>query len=202
MPDYYIGGRRLDETGAAYVSGISRTLLTDRGGPNQRLRVDVGQTGFFAGREARTFKELNIAASGSYTMKFVSPVNFIVQLIEIAIESGTIRYESFAAGTEGGSYSETLPIILTNLMTERPTPLYVPLVAITAGGTITGGTALDITRIKANANTNQATSVGNTEDNVRGYPAGTYYVRLSNLSGTDAAVGTVKLRWEERLPPV
>lgn len=33
-------------------------LMTDGNGPNARLRVDVGQTGFFAGREFRTFRRL------------------------------------------------------------------------------------------------------------------------------------------------
>jgi hypothetical protein len=180
-------------------SDIPKILLTDRAGPSQRLRVDSGQTGFFAGREARTFKELNLAALGVYTLQFVSPVNFIVQIIEISIETGILKYESFSGATPAGSYSETLPILKTNSMTEVPA-VYTPQMVITAGGTVSGGTNLDISRVRANAITVQATTVGSIEDNVRGYPPGTYYVRLTNISAMDPVVGTIKFRWEERVP--
>lgn len=176
-------------------------LLTDGGdGPNRRLRVDVGQTGFFAGREFRTFKELNIAASGSYVIKAVVPVDIILFGIHAAIEAGHLRVATVLGGSEGGSFSETLPIFGRNNMSERPTPFYAPLVILSAGGTHTGGVEIDVLRLKANSNTNQASTVGAEGGDERGVGANTYYLRLTNLSGTDAIAGVFSARWEERLP--
>ena len=56
-------------------------LLTDKDGPSARLRVDVAQTGFFAGRECRSFIRLNIAASSSLVVRVVSPIDFIVFIL-------------------------------------------------------------------------------------------------------------------------
>ena len=175
-------------------------LLTDGGdGPNRRIRVDVGQTGFFAGREFRTFKELDIAASGSYIIKAVVPVDVILFGIKASIDAGHLRIGTYVTGTEGGSFSETLPIFGRNNMSERPTPFYTPLVVLTAGGTHTGGVELDVFRLKANANTNQASTVGAEGGDERGVGANTYYFRLTNLSSTDAVTGVFSARWEERI---
>ena len=180
---------------------ISRALLTDGGtGPNRRIRVDVGQTGFFGGREFRTFKELNIAASGSYVVKAVVPVDIILFGLSLSIESGHLRLATVAGGTEGGSFSETLPIFGRNNMSERPTPFYVPVVVLTAGGTHTGGTEIDVVRVKASANPQQVATVTGEGGDERGVAIATYYLRLTNLSATDAIVGTFSARWEERLP--
>lgn len=186
------------ETGV--LGTIPQDLMTDGGdGPNRRIRVDVGQTGFFAGREFRTFKELNIAASGSYVIKAVVPVDIILFGIHAAIESGHLHVATVAGGTEDGSFSETLPIIGRNNMSERPTPFYTPVVILTAGGTHTGGTEIDVLRLKANSNTNQASTVGAEGGDERGVSAATYYLRLTNLSATDAITGVFSARWEERV---
>lgn len=176
-------------------------LYTDGGdGPNRRLRVDVGQTGFFGGREFRTFKELNIAALATYVIKAVVPVDVILFGLNFTIEAGHLRSSTVVGGTEGGSFSETLPTLGRNNMSERPTPFYTPLVVLTAGGTHTGGTEIDVLRLKANNNTNQASTVGGEGGDERGVGAATYYIRLQNLSATDAITGTFHARWEERLP--
>lgn len=174
-------------------------LLTDGGdGPNRRVRVDVGQTGFFAGREFRTFRELNIAASTTLVIKAVVPINVILFGLKASIESGQLRLATVAGGTPGGSFSETLPIFGRNNMSERPEPFYVPQVVLTAGGTHTDGTEIDVLRLKANANTNQASTVGAEGGDERGVAAATYHFRLQNLSATDAVVGVFSARWEER----
>lgn len=183
-----------------YVKAIPDVLITGGGedGINPRIRVDVGQTGFFAGREFRTFKELNIPISSIYVIKAFVPINVILFGLSVGIEAGHLRLATVAGGTEGGSFSETLPIFGRNNMSERPLPLYTPVVALTAGGTHTGGTEIDILRLKSNNNTNQATTVGAEGGDERGVAAGTYYFRLQNLSATDAVVGVFSARWEER----
>jgi hypothetical protein len=176
-------------------------LLTDGGtGPNRRIRVDVGQTGFFGGREFRTFRRLNITAGTSVVVKAVVPVDIVLFGLEANIYQGLLDIETVVGGTEGGTFSETLPIFPRNTMSERPAPLYTPVVTLAAGGTHTGGTVLDPLIVKAADNSNFAASVGLASSDERGVGAGTYYFRLSAVSGQGDVLGTFKARWEERLP--
>lgn len=176
-------------------------LLTDGGtGPNRRFRVDVGQTGFFAGREFRTFRRLNITAGAIVVIKAVVPINIILFGLEANIYQGLLDVETVVGGTEGGTFSEALPIFPRNTMSERPTPIYTPLVVLTAGGTHTGGTVLDPLVVKAADNSNFAASVGSQSSDERGVGAGTYYIRLTAVTGQGDVLGTFKARWEERLP--
>lgn len=151
-------------------------------------------TPFLRGREFRTFKELNIAASGVYTIRIVVPVNTILTGLELALDGGTIKLETISGGTVGGTYSETLPRINTNLMSG--TPAYSPKVVMTAGGTVTGGTVIDVVRVKSDTNAGRATTVGANTADQRGVAAGTYFWRLTN-SSTDTALGTFHARWQE-----
>lgn len=187
----------------SYQSELNHT--TDRLCGFERLRVDVGQTGFFEGREFRTFKELNIAATATYVIKAVVPLNIILMELKANLDGGWLRIGTYALGTEGGTFSETLPILGANNMAlgvnrrkSYSGAAYAPQVVLTAGGTHTGGTELDVLRIKTNANSNFAASVGDASDSERGVAANTYYFRLLNLSSTDAVTGTFSARWEER----
>lgn len=180
----------------------ARSLLTDRAGVNARLRVDVGQTGFFAGREFRTFKEFDAATTSTYVIKIVVPINTILFEFLVQEEAGTLRVETLRAGgdvVEGGSFGETLPVISTNTMTEKPQPPYASQVVLTAGGTLTGGavadgTIIDVSRIKAADNSNFAATVGAEGGAERGVAPGTFYWRFT-LTGF---IGVIKARWEER----
>lgn len=168
-------------------------LLTDGGGPNQRIRVDVAQTGFFAGREFRTFKEWTTATTATYVIKAVVPLDIILFELNVQPDEGAVRVETLVGGVEGGTFDESLPAFSTNTMTEKPQPPYVNQVALTAGGTLTGGTLLDPLRAKTSGNSNFASSVGATAAE-RGVGPGTYYFRIT-LTGF---IGTFKARWEER----
>lgn len=180
------------------ISNPSSDLLTDGGyGPNRRLRVDIGQTGFFAGKEFRTFREFSIAAGQALTLKFVVPINVILEQQGIELDSGSLRITNSVGGTPGGTFSETLPVLGKNNMSERPTPLYTPQVVVTAGGTITGATALDVHRVVAATATAQQSTVGNIVGDERGIAANTYHVTYENF-GSGAATGTLWFIWEER----
>jgi hypothetical protein len=173
-------------------------LLTDGGdGPNRRLRVDIGQTGFFAGREFRTFREFSIAAGQTLVLKIVVPINAILSEQSVELDAGSIRITNASGGTPGGSFAETLPVIGKNNMSERPLPLYTPQIVFTAGGTHTGGFIFDIHRVVAATATAQQSTVGNIIGDERGVAAGTYYVRYENF-GSGAATGTLWFFWEER----
>lgn len=171
-------------------------LMTDGGnGPNRRIRVDVAQTGFFAGREFRTFKEWATATTSSYVIKVVTPVDVILFELGVQLDEGAVRIETMIGGTEGGVFGEVLPVFSTNNMSEKPQPPYVHQVILTAGGTHTGGTMLDVFRAKTSGNSNFASSVGSNAGAERGVGANTYYFRLT-LTG---AIGVLKTRWEERI---
>lgn len=170
-----------------------------------RLKVDAARTSFYEGREFRSFKELNIAASATYVIKVVVPINIILSGLEFSLDSGWLRASSAIGGTEGGSFSETLPRIMANNMSggvdhrnDYSGAVYQPQTTITAGGTHTGGTELDVVRVKVSGISTQAITVGSTPSDERGIAANTYYFRLLNLSGTDTITGTFKVRWEER----
>lgn len=170
-------------------------LLT--GTTRQRFRVDVGEAGFFEGRQMRTFREFSIATGTTLTLRFIVPINVILLVQGVELDDGSLRITNQAGGTPGGTFSETLPIIPKNTMTERPTPLYTPVVEVTAGGTISGATILDIHRIVAATATAQQSTVGNIVGDDRGIGAGTYYVTYENL-GAGTATGTLFFIWEER----
>lgn len=167
------------------------------GTTKQRLRVDVGETGFFEGRQARTFREFSIATGTTLTLRFTVPINIILLVQGVELDDGSLRVTNWVGGTPGGTFAETLPVVPKNTMSERPLPLYTPQVAVAAGGTIAGATALDIHRIVATTATAQQSTVGNLVGDDRGIGANTYYVTYQNI-GAGTATGTLFFVWEER----
>lgn len=170
-------------------------LLTDPSRENSRLRVDVGQTSFFAGREFRSFKEFNLTTGANYVIKAVVPLDVILFELSFTLTSGEVKLYTKTGGTEDGSFSETLPIIPRNSMSERPTPFYTPQTVLTAGGTHSGGTTLDLIWSKVSDNSNKASNSDASIGAERGIAAGTYYFIAQAVS---AATGVIHARWEER----
>lgn len=194
-------------------AGIPDDRLTGfrKAGNKRRLRVDQGQTGFFEGREFRTFKELNIPGSAGtkLVVKVVVPLNIIFHAASFEVDSGALRVSTVAGGTEGGTFNDPLPIIPKNRMTEVPTyedtglP-YAAQVTLAAGGTLTGGTltggtVLDVVRLvtSAGGQSQNVEAVGNGDDAERGIAPGTYYFVFELLTGT-TVTGTFHAHWEER----
>ena len=182
-----------------------KILLTDRAGPSQRIRVDPGQTGFFAGRMFRTYTEQVIPVAGpSVQFRFVAPVEFILWSQILTLTQGAIRLQVYTAATPSGVWTE-LPIFGINRMLERPQPYYVGQCTVATGGDFTGGTEVDRMNVRASSNLgNQGSQNVGGEVTERGLPAGTYYGRLSTLTGgiapVDAAQLMYSLSWEERVP--
>lgn len=176
---------------------IPKILLTDSEGPSQRLRVDVAQTGFFAGREFRTFYEFSIAAGASVYLKFVSPIDFQLFEQSLTVDAGSIRFAAYTGGTEAGSFNTALPIIGKNRMASRPQPYYNAQITLHTGGSVSGGTEVEVFRVITSGATAQQVTVGGAQSTERGLPAGTYYLRLQNIS-SGTATGVYSLFWEER----
>lgn len=172
-----------------------KILMTDGDGDYARLRVDVGQTSFFAGREFMVLHEFSIASGASQVIKVVTPVDTIVQKFSAEIELASLRVELVAGGTEGGTFSTPLTILKTNLMSTASN--YSGQVTMAIGGTHTGGTVADVLVLDSGDNENKAVQSTATETSPIGFPAGTYYIRLINTDGATAP-GIFRARWEER----
>lgn len=170
-------------------------LMTDDNGAYSRIRVDVGQTGFFAGREARTFHEFTIASGASRVIKVVAPTDTIVQTFAVELELAEIRVELVVGGTEGGTFNTALPIFKTNTMSTASN--YTPQVTMNYGGTHTGGTVVDLLTAVSGANANKSVASSASENLPQGFAAGTFYIRLINTDGNNA-IGIFRARWEER----
>lgn len=172
-----------------------KVLMTDDDGDYARVRVDVGQTGFFAGREARTFYEFSIPSGTSKVIKVVSPTNTIVQNFALELDIASMRLELVVGGTEGGTFNTPLSIFKTNTMTTQSG--YTPQVTMNVGGTHTGGTVVDVLTAISGDKLQKATAITATEDQPQGFSAGTFYIRLINTDGA-TATGIFRARWEER----
>lgn len=177
-------------------------LLTDSGfGPSRRLRVDPGQTGFFAGRMFRSYIEASIPVSGpAVQFRFTSPVDFILWSQKLELTQGALALRVFTGAVESGTWVDR-PSIGVNRMAERPSPSYVGLARLATGGNFTGGTEVDLLKVRASAANNTASNVGG-ESSERGLPAGVYHGRIETLTGgvavNDSAQAIYSLLWEER----
>lgn len=176
---------------------LSPDLYTSDREGFRRLRVDTGQTGFFEGREFRTFLEVSIPTATSTYIKFVSPIDFIIFEQSLTLDAGSIRFTALTGATQAGTYSVNLPVIGKNRMVTRKSPYYSPQITASTGGTATGGTVVELFRVvAANATAQQQTVLG-AASTERGLPAGTYYLRIENI-GNSTATGVYSLIWEER----
>lgn len=172
-------------------------LLTDGGyGDAARLRVDPDQTSFWQGLQYRTFREINIPNGATLVLRVNAAVNTVLYDVSLTLDAGAVRLRTMTGGTEGGAFSEALPIIRKNTMTDCP--LIPAQNAITAGGTHAGGTDIDIIRLVAANATAQQSSVGSKAFDQRGVGPGVYYWVLTNIAPSGAATGVFSSFWEER----
>ena len=192
---------------AISIQGVAEVYATDEPvtgalpdyvftGSNQatsRLRVDVGQTGFFERREFRISEELNIPTGTSLVFRFESPVNFILWEQVIECDANLLKFEAIVGGAEGGDFTP-VPIWGKNRMTEQPE--YARQVTVSKGGTVTGGQVAEVLRLQAAGATAQRVSVGNSVGSERGLPASVTHLKLSAPDGN--VTGTFALVWEER----
>lgn len=165
-----------------------------------RLRVDQAQTGFFEGREFRTFYEFSIASGASVTLKFSCPVDFILFAQRLSVDAGAIRLSAITGATESTPFSTAMPVIGKNRMASRrqyPGGYYAAQATIANGGTITGGTVVEVVRVVAAGATAQQSTVGGQTADERGLAAGAYYLKIENISN-GTATGVYSLFWEER----
>ena len=183
-------------------------LLTDGGtGPNRRLRVDTGQTGFFARRMWALnyeFAAANPIAATPLVFRFTIPVNFIIHAHSLSIDQGgvTLRTYSASQGVAGGTFSTSHAPLSENSMTEAAP--YVFQTQIASGGTFTpnpGEVPLTPLRVRTANATAQQSSVGGEAVSEKGRTVGVYYAVLARMTGVSGdCTGVYNLVIEERVP--
>lgn len=181
------------------TSWFNSHLSTAPNEPTARIRVDQAQTGFFEGREFRTFAELDIPSGQSLVLRFTSLVDFILFAQNLSVDQGAIRLSAITGGASGGMWT-ALPVIGKNRMSSRRKyagGYYQSQATIESGGTVTGGTVAEAVRVVAANSTAQQSTVGGSVADERGLPAGTYHLKLENISNGNAK-GVYSLFWEER----
>lgn len=176
-------------------------LLTDGAvGPNARLRVDPGQTGFFARRMWRVSYEFTALEATPIVMRVSIPVNFIIHHQGIEIDSGGLSLKAYRStqGTPGGTFNVPVPIWSANFMNQQSE--YTFQAAIDTGGTFTPSAGpVETIRLRTSNATAQRSSVGGESFGERGLAAGTYYLVLARLAGiSDTTQGVFTLVVEER----
>lgn len=189
------------------VIALPPEVLIAGGGINgvaPRFRVEVGEHSFFEKLQFRTFKEFDaasgtaIAAGTTYVIKAVVPVDVILLGLTLTCDNGQGKVETVVGGTAGGTFSETLPIFnQNNMANEGPQPIPTSQSVLTAGGTHTGGTRLDVFRIKVATASGQASNVDAAQGTQRGVGPNTYHFRVVN-TGSGNMEGTLHAHWEER----
>lgn len=168
-----------------------------------RIRVDVGQTGFWDGREFRISYPVSVATTSKVVLKVVSPVDFILQRQSLYADEEGFIFQAYrsAQGTQGGTFGTNIPIYANN--SQSSAPEYTRQVTITTGGTFTPGvgeTPTETVRIRVSTATSKSSTVGEVLQGERGLAAGTYYLVFSNITESATALGVYDLIWEERPP--
>lgn len=180
--------------------GNAPPIATTRELGYARMRVDVANTAFWVGKEFRISREYSVAATPLF-FRFSAPVPFILQLQSLSCDTGNIRFRAYRStqGTEGGTFDIPEPIYRNSLLPESQD--LDPQVTIFTGGSFTpdgGQVAVETIRLRTSGATAQRTSVTGAIGDERGLSAGTYYLMLGRMDGTDTAEGVFDLKWEER----
>lgn len=172
-------------------SGVQSNLLTGKEKVTQRVRVDVGQTGFWEGREFR----LDLDLTSDYVVEFTSPVNFILQSQSLSSSDGvsTLNVYTSLQGVASGVFDEDLGILPNNGMTDAPA--YTPQITALGGGSFVpnvGEKPRESIKVKTSNFTAFQSTVGAGSVPERGLPPGTYYLLFT---GDDTSY---RLVYEER----
>lgn len=169
-------------------------LFTSKKVGTRRIKYDAGKTSFFEGRQFLIFKEFDIPPDTSQTIKVVSSVDTIVEVLGASLVLGALRLELVQGGTEGNDFTENLPIFRTNQTSIAPDNQ--PNITMQNGGTQTGGDVVDLLLLVAGSPATQANEITVTEQRPLGFSPGTFYIRLQS-TGEANAQGVFRARWEE-----
>lgn len=142
--------------------------------------------GFFLGRSFRAYKEF----TANTTLKFVATKPFLLTDQTLGVDAGAAVARISVGGTESGTWTA-----LSTKFTKNGLKVITPDVAISQGGTVSGGTERDVLRASAGAGGNAATTQSNLSS-PRLLPAGTYYITIT-VTGTTS--GVYGIEYEEQV---
>lgn len=194
----------LSNAAGVHIKAIPDVLISGgESGPAPRVKVDPGQEGFFVGRMFRAFTTGIIPVAGpAHYFKFVSPIDFILWAQDLQLTQGALQLEIFGGATESGVWTDITTMVGLNRMANRPLPHYNRQCSIQTGGSFTGGVLLDILQVRTSQNNSNANNVGGAFSE-RGLPAGTYWGKISTLTGglavNDPGQYVYTIMWEERI---
>jgi hypothetical protein len=182
-----------------HLPGIPSDMLTSTQPEVRRLQVDVSQTGFWAGREFRAFKEFVIGAT-PLIIRAVIPSSIkgiIVHSLTLSCYQGGVHLRSWRAGTVGGSWTPITP----RANNEIPDVAgYTSVVTLEEGGTLTNPSLQgDVVTAFANESGKSSTTTALGIAGERGLAPATIYLELARVAGVSVdSLGDMKVLWEER----
>ena len=183
---------------------LPHDLMTSNTQAFRRIRVDVGQTGLYEGREFRLVRKISVPLATPLVYRFTSTVDFILFEQELNTTVGDIELRAWRdiQGTPTGTFSTVVPTFgknISNTYRLYDDVRYVSQVTVSTGGGFTPTDVeayVDYDRAKTSGATAQQSSVSGGDDSARYLAAGTYYLVLESLDAT--SVGRFQLAWEER----
>ncbi|MBP6517899.1 hypothetical protein [Shewanella sp.] len=193
---------RITLTGIVGATSFSATIwrgdaeqqipVTVSANGNERVKVDTANTAFWDAREFR----VGIDKTAAYTLKLVSPIDFILQMQTLTSNDGTAVFKAYTSSqvtSETAAFNDTIQNLPNNGMSTAPA--YTKQITISGGGTVAlNGTPepREIITVRAATSSSQRTTVGGDAIKERGLPAGTYYLVFT---GSDY---NYRLIYEER----
>lgn len=174
----------------------------------QRLRVDEGEPGFWAGRQFAWQYEISLTAGDVQVFRFDIPVDVILLDSQLTVDDGSMYYRVYRADqiTETGAFATEVTGNAHPLNVTTFSPAYsMQTTAFTDGVSATGGVTIDddspypIARVRTSGATAQAFLVGASGGLSRGFPPTSAYVVVGQLPGASGGTkGVVTLKFEER----
>lgn len=161
----------------------------------RRVRVDIGQTSFFQGKQFRSYYDFVLAAAEVRYFRFTSLTDFVLFDQTLTVSGGSVRLSVWTGATASGTWTN-LPVIGKNRMSSIPQPPYVSGVTYQTGGSFTGGTEVEVIRLVAATATAQQSTVGASAGDERGLPASSFYIKIEATNSTPSVL--YSLFWEER----
>jgi len=175
------------------TSWFNNHLTINPNEPSARLKTENGSAAYQSGKEFRAFYELSIPNSGRLVIKFQVLSDITLVLSSISIDDGGVIFKAYSGGVESGVFEPvfTAPTNNTSTVINEASNL-----SISVGGEVdvTGLTPNDVVRIKAGQN--KQSTVDSSDNNLRGFPAGTYYATIETLDSVNSSSsGTISWRW-------
>jgi len=185
-------------------------ILTSKKFAIRRVQVDVGNTGFFDGREFRFFRELTIPAGESLWTKVVvnsGSNGIIVRNQAIEIEEGRIRFRVWNNNNLLNPPTFSDPDGITSNLLPNNTlpsaPAYTRQTTFQNGGdadAVFDGDpeVIDVIKARSSGSSAQASSNELSGFGERGAAPGTYWLQFESIGNSDVSA-LYNITFEERL---